>query len=140
MWDGAYALGRALTPVVFIVSGVQKFMNVTGILNSAGTKAFWAMVGGGTPPTWLGYLIAAVELIGGLMVLVGYKTRSAALVLAAFTIATILFAHNWWVMEGAARTGNQVQANKNLAIIGALLMIAAIGAGRYSVDGRNSSA
>jgi putative oxidoreductase len=139
MWDGAYALGRALTTVVFIVAGVPKFMDVTGILNAAGTKAFWALVGGGAPPTWLGYLIAAVEVIGGLMVLVGYKTRAAALVLAAFTVATILFAHNWWTMEGAARAANLVQANKNLAIIGAFLMIAAVGAGRYSVDNRNSS-
>jgi len=73
------------------------------------------------------------------MVLVGYKTRAAALVLAAFTVATILFAHNWWTMEGAARAANLVQANKNLAIIGAFLMIAAVGAGRYSVDNRNSS-
>ena len=75
MWDGAYALGRVLTPIVFIVAGVQKFMDVTGILNSAGTKAFWAMVGSGAPPSWLGYLIAAVEVVAGIMVLIGYKAR-----------------------------------------------------------------
>jgi len=139
MWDGAYALGRALTTVVFIVAGIPKLMDPTGILGAAGTKAFWALVASGAPPTWFGYLIAAVEVVGGLMVLVGYQTRAAALVLAAFTVATIVFAHNWWAMDGAARAANLVQANKNLAIIGALLMIAAIGAGRYSVDNRNAS-
>jgi putative oxidoreductase len=139
MWDSAYALGRALTPIVFIVAGVQKFMNVAGILNSAGTKTFWAMIASGTPPSWLGYLIAAVEVIGGVMILIGYKTRCAALVLIGFTVAATLLAHNWWAMEGAARMANITQANKNLAIIGALLMIAAMGAGRYSVDSRNSS-
>ena len=44
MWDSAYALGRVLTPIVFIVAGVQKFMNVAGILNAAGTKTFWALI------------------------------------------------------------------------------------------------
>lgn len=140
MWDFAYSLGRALSSIVFIVSGVGKFMDVGPILKNAGTINFMNLIGGGAPPTWLGYLIAAIEVIGGIMILVGYKTRSAALVLAAFTVLTIVFAHNWWVMEGLPRVINQIQANKNLAIIGALLMIASMGAGRYSVDNRGPSA
>lgn len=139
MWDFAYSLGRALTSIVFIVAGVPKFMDVGPILKNAGTINFMNLIGGGAPPTWLGYLIAAIEVIGGVMILLGYKARAAALVLAAFTVCTIVFAHNWWMMEGAARAGNLVQANKNLAIIGALLMIAAMGAGRYSVDNRGPS-
>ena len=140
MWDFSYSLGRALTSIVFIVAGSQKFMDVAPILKNQGTVNFMDLIGGGAPPTWLGYLIAAIEVIGGIMILIGFKTRAAAMVLALFTVCTIVFAHNWWMMEGAARAGNLVQANKNLAIIGALLMIAAMGAGRYSVDNRAPSA
>jgi putative oxidoreductase len=139
MSDFAYALGRVLTTILFIIAGAQKFINVAGILNSQGVKNFMALFGGGAAPTWLGYLIAAIELFAGLLVLVGYKTRTAALVLAVFTLVATIFGHNWWAMEGAARMANFVQANKNLAIMGAFLIIAVIGAGRYSVDNWNSS-
>jgi putative oxidoreductase len=72
------------------------------------------------------------------MVLVGFKARWAALVLCAFTGMTIFLAHPFWAMEGAARATNQAHALKNLSIMGALLMIAAHGAGRFSLDERMS--
>jgi putative oxidoreductase len=80
--------------------------------------------------------VAAVDLIGGVLVLIGFLTRWAALALFVFVGLTIFFAHPFWDMEGAARAGNQAHALKNLSIMGALLMIAAMGAGRFSVDGR----
>ena len=72
------------------------------------------------------------------MVLVGFKTRFGGWLLFVFTALTIFFAHNFWDMEGAARAANQTQALKNLAIMGASLMIVAMGSGRYGVDSRNS--
>ena len=131
MWDLAYVLGRIMVPAVFVVSGIGKLMNVTVIAKTLETKGF-------PQPTALGYLVAAIEVIGGLMVLVGFKTRWAALALVLFTIATILVSHNFWVFEGAQRLAQQSQALKNLAIMGGLLMIAAIGPGRWSVDGRRA--
>ena len=55
----------------------------------------------------LGYLIAAVEVVCGLMVLIGLKARWAALVLVVFTACTIIFVHHFWDMQGDAliRTG-----------------------------------
>ena len=50
----------------------------------------------------LGYLIAAVEIICGLMVLVGLKARWGALVLVVFTACTIVFVHHFWDMPGEA--------------------------------------
>ena len=58
-----------------------------------------------------------------------------AIALLLFTACTIIFAHPFWTMEGAARAANQVQALKNLAIMGGLLIFAAMGSGRYSIDG-----
>jgi putative oxidoreductase len=141
MWDFLYALGRVCLPIVFIVSGWGKFMNVDSILNNPGVKTFMSTVAGGAaPPTALGYLIAAIEVFGGLMILVGFKARWAALGLVVFTLCTIFFRHHFWTFEGAARVAEQTQALKNLAIIGGLLMVAAIGSGRFSVDNRGSSA
>jgi putative oxidoreductase len=77
--------------------------------------------------------VACIDLIGGLMILVGFQARWAALLLFVFTAMTIYFAHPFWAMQGAARAANQAHALKNLAIMGALLMIAAHGPGRYSI-------
>ncbi|HEY6022928.1 MAG TPA: DoxX family protein [Pseudolabrys sp.] len=81
-------------------------------------------------------MVAAIDLFGGLCVLVGYKTRWAAIVMIIFVILTLFVAHNFWVMEGASRTGNQVNFYKNLAIIGGLLLLYVHGPGRYSLDSR----
>lgn len=135
-----YVLGRISMPWVFIVSAVGKFMNVSGVAGSAGMARFESMIGGSVPPTVVGYIVAAIEIVGGVMVLVGFKTRYGAWLLFIFTALTIFFAHDFWDMEGAARAANQTQALKNLAIMSACLMIAAMGSGRYGMDNRNSVA
>ena len=138
MSDNLYVLGRVLMPWVFIVSAIGKFMNVAGIAGSAGMARFESMIGGVVPPTIVGYIIAATEIVGGLLVLVGFKTRLGGWLLFVFTALTIYFAHNFWDMEGAARAANQTQALKNLAIMSACLMIVSMGSGRYGLDSRNS--
>jgi putative oxidoreductase len=87
-----------------------------------------------TSRTSLGYIIATIGVVGGISVLIGFKTRWGAIALLLFTACTIIFAHNFWTMEGAARAANQVQALKNLAIMGGLLVFAVVGSGRYSMD------
>jgi putative oxidoreductase len=127
-------------PWVFIVAAIGKFMNVAGVVGSAGMVRFESMIGGSVPPTVVGYIVAAIEIVGGIMVLLGFKTRCGAWLLFVFTALTIFFAHNFWDMEGAARAANQTQALKNLAIMSACLLVAAMGSGAYSVDSRNSTA
>jgi putative oxidoreductase len=138
MSDNLYVLGRVLMPWVFIVSAIGKFMNVAGIAGSAGMARFESLIGGSIPPTVVGYIIALTEIAGGLMVLVGFKTRLGGWLLFGFTALTIYFAHNFWDMEGAVRAANQTQALKNLAIMSACLMIVSMGSGRYGLDSRNS--
>ena len=134
MWDIVYALGRIAGPIVFIVFGVIQFSDISPYVASPAVLKFVAATGNVVPPTEIAYAVACIDLIGGVMVLVGFKTRWAALALCAFTVLTIFFAHPFWTMEGATRAANQVQALKNISIIGALLMIAAHGAGRFSFD------
>jgi putative oxidoreductase len=134
MQNTIFALGRVLAAPLFIISGFSKFMNVAGILGSTGTKNFMALIGGGTAPTWLGYLIASVELIGGLMILVGFKTKCAAIALLLFTIVATVFGHQFWIDPS-----QQTQFLKNLVIMGAFLMLIANGAGPYSFDNRSGA-
>jgi putative oxidoreductase len=133
MWEIVYALGRILVPIVFIVFGALQFMNIGAYVRDPAVVKFVAMIGHSLSPTVVAYTVAAVDLIGGLMILVGFQARWAALLLFVFTAMTIYFAHPFWTMDGAARAANQAHALKNLAIMGALLMIAAHGPGRYSI-------
>ncbi len=134
MGDIAYAIGRLVIPILFIVSGIGKFLNITGISNHPGLTNFMNAFGEMTTRTTLGYVIATIEVVGSISVLIGFKTRWGAIALILFTACTIIFAHHFWTMEGAARAANQVQALKNLAIMGGLLVFAVMGSGRYSVD------
>ena len=129
--SAVFALGRALIAPLFIIAGIQKFVNVAGVLGSRGTKNFMELTGGGAAPVWLGYLIAFIELAGGLMILFGFKTKAGAILLLLFTIVATLLAHQFWIDPT-----QQSHALKNLAIIGALLMILPGGPGPYSLDNR----
>jgi putative oxidoreductase len=141
MSDVVNLISRVLLSAIFIVYGLFKFMDVTSILESPGTKRFMDMIAGGAPaPTWIGYLIAAIELFGGLAILVGVKTRWVAWAFVAYMIVITYLGHPFWIMEGAPRGANMVNFYKNLAMISAFLLLAGAGGGRYSVDGRMSQA
>lgn len=130
MTDFFYLLARVAMPIVFIVNGIGMFMNVTGVAATLAAR--------GLPqPTALGYAAATLQVVAAVLVVVGFKARFAALVLMAFTAGTIVVSHNFWDMEGIQRALNQTQAFKNLTIMAGLLLIAVMGAGRYSVDGRD---
>ena len=55
---------------------------------------------GAAAPTWLGYLIAAIELFGGLAILFGIKTRWVACALVAWVVIATALGHPFWTMEG----------------------------------------
>ena len=55
---------------------------------------------GAAAPTWLGYLIAAIELFGGLAILFGIKTRWVACALVAWVVIATTLGHPFWTMKG----------------------------------------
>ncbi len=129
MQNVLFAIGRVLVVAIFIWSGFGKLMNPAGAAS--------AIAGKGLPqPQVLAYLTIAAELGLGILVAVGYQARLAALALAAFTLVTIFYFHDFWHMTGDAARTNMIQAMKNLSIIGGLLMIAAIGPGHYAIGRR----
>ena len=135
MSDNLNTLARLCLAVVFIVFGFIQFTNIgTYVANPTIVKV--AGYTGVLTPTVIAYLVAAIDLFGGLLILLGYQTRWATLVLIAFVVLTMLLAHNFWTMQGPARAANQAHFLKNLALIGGLLMLHIYGPGRLSLDAR----
>ncbi|MGE0355784.1 MAG: DoxX family protein [Burkholderiales bacterium] len=124
--NSAAAAGRVLLGLLFAVSGFGK---ITGF---AGTAGFMASKG---MPMAEVLLVGAivVELVGGLMLIAGFKARWAALAIAAFLVPTTLIFHNPIGPDGAAQ---MTQFLKNLSILGGMLVVAAFGPGAWSVDRR----
>jgi putative oxidoreductase len=142
MINVAYAVGRILLSVLFIVAGIQKLMDVKAIARTLETfqvpvpEEVVPYLGGMPKYEALGYLVGAVEAIGGLMVLIGLKARWAALVLVVFPACAIYFAHHFWDMQGAEFSSNLTLALKNLSIMGGLLLVVAAGPGPSAMDSR----
>lgn len=127
--DGVALLGRVLIAALFIPAGFGKLMGF------AGTTGYIASVG--LPLPQVGAVIAIlVELVLGIALLVGFKTRVAALVIAIFTVVAAIFFHNYWAMPADKAFVNQLMFWKNIAIAGGLLGFFAFGPGRFSIDKR----
>jgi len=138
MSDSVNLIARVLLSAVFIVFGFLQFTHIGNYIANPAVIKFVTVTGGVLSPTIVAYLVAIIDLFGGILILVGFQTRGAAIVLIGFVVLTLIFAHNFWTMEGPARAANQANFYKNLAIIGALLFLILLGPGRYSLDYRFS--
>ena len=127
MRDVLLLVGRILLVAIFIYSGFGKFLALGDTASYIASK--------GLPLSYVLALGTAVAEVGlGLMIAAGFRTRLAAFALAAFCLVTIPFFHDYWNMTGMDRMTNQIQAMKNVAMIGAFLILAGVGPGRLSVD------
>ena len=140
--NAAYVIGRILVPMLFLIEGIRKLVNVEGIAkmladnNVPVPDQIVPYLGGMPKYQAAGYLVAGVEVICALMIMAGLAARWAALVLFVFTAATIVYVHHFWDMSGDAFYSNMTQALKNLSIMGAMLLIVSVGAGPNSMDRR----
>jgi putative oxidoreductase len=117
-------IGRSLLALIFVVSGFGK------IANYAGTQSYMETMG---VPGMLLPLVIALEIIGGLAIILGWQTRIVAFLLAGFTLLSALIFHN--------NLGDQmqmIQFLKNLALTGAFLLLVAVGPGPVAVDNRSA--
>jgi putative oxidoreductase len=76
----------------------------------------------------------AIELVGGLMLVVGWKARWAALAIFLFIIPATLIFHAFWAVPQEQVMMQTIQFQKNLAIMGGMLFVAFMGPGRLSLD------
>lgn len=122
-------VGRLLLALLFLPAGISKIGGFAGTVGYIGSK--------GLPMPELGAVIAiVVEVLGGLALIAGFGTRIAALVLAVFTLAATVVFHNYWGVPVEMQRVQELMFFKNIAVVGGLLVLAAYGAGGWSLDAK----
>ncbi|AWM23397.1 hypothetical protein AOX55_0000112 [Sinorhizobium fredii CCBAU 25509] len=130
-------VGRVLLSIIFIVSGFGKLSDPAGTAGMI-TNAGWPAA------TALAYLAGLFELVAGLAVLVGFQTRIASYLLAAFCLVTAFVFHSGPInipdfpeaANGLLSVFNQIMMMKNITIAGAFLVLGSFGPGALSLDAR----
>ena len=126
-------VGRILLGLIFVLSGFAKISGFDGTAGYIASK--------GLPlPQLLAALTIVVELGGGLALMAGLYTRQAVVALAVFSLLTAVVFHNFWAAPQGEQMMQQINFMKNLAIAGGMLVLAAFGPGRLSVDARRLTA
>jgi putative oxidoreductase len=118
-------LGRVLISLIFVISGVGK------IGGYAGTQGYMESMG---VPGMLLPLVIALEVLGGLAIILGWQTRLTAFLLAGFSIVSGVLFHG-----NIDDPSQQIQLLKNLGLAGGFLFLVAHGAGAWSLDNRRSA-
>lgn len=119
-------VGRILLSVIFIISGWNKLTGFAGTLGHMADK--------GLPYTEiLLVLTIIIELGGGLMILLGWHARWAALAIFLFIIPVTLVFHPFWAFTGQEAIQQFHTFMKNLAIMGGMVYIASYGSGPLSL-------
>lgn len=123
-------LGRLAIGALYVPGGYRHLTGLNGFAQYLaahgvpGPAIAWAVVG------------ALIEFFGSLAIVVGFKTRTAALLLILFTIVAAVVGHPFWAAPEAQFQAQYTNFFKNLAIIGGLLFVFARGAGPISIDRR----
>jgi putative oxidoreductase len=114
--------GRVLISAIFLISGIGK------IAGFAATQGYMAAMG---VPGALLPLVIALEVGGSIAIILGYRARLVAFLLAGFCVVSALIFHH--------QLGDQMQSilfMKNFAIAGGFLLLIAHGPGEWSLDAR----
>jgi putative oxidoreductase len=127
------AIARVLLALMFVLAGIGKLTGLEGTAGYIASK--------GLPlPMVLAVATGLLELVAGVLLIVGWQARWAALALAAFTLLASILFHNFWAMPAEQQMMQQLMFMKNLAVTGGLLLVFAFGAGALSLDARRSTA
>ena len=125
-------IGRLLLALLFLPAGISKiggFAGTVGYITSKGMPL----------PTVAAAIAIIVEVGGGLALIAGFGTRWAALALAVFTFIASFFFHNYWGVPAGQAMVQQLMFFKNIAVVGGLLVLAAHGAGAWSLDAKRGA-
>lgn len=119
-WEDATDLaGRILIAAMFLIAGIGK------ISGYAGTQGYMQSMGvtGALLP-----LVIALEVLGAIAIIVGYRTRLVAVALAGFTLVAA------YIFHGGSDQMQQIMLLKNVSVAGGFLFLVARGAGEWSLD------
>jgi putative oxidoreductase len=127
------AIGRILLALMFVLAGFGKLTGLEGTAGYIASK--------GLPmPMVLAVAVGVLELVAGVLLIIGWQARWAALALAVFTVVASVIFHNYWAMPAEQQMMQQLMFMKNLAVTGGLLLVFAFGAGALSLDARKAAA
>ena len=119
--------GRILLAAIFVISGFGKIAGFEGITGYIASK--------GLPmPQVLAALTIALELGGGLLLVIGYKVRIVAILFFLWLIPTTILFHKFWGIDAAQVQNQMNNFLKNVSIMGGMLLLWALGPGAYSLD------
>ena len=124
--------GRLLLALLFVLSGPGKVMN-------ADATASYMATGGIPEIAVLAMLVGLFEVVAGLALVIGFKTRAAALSLAVFTFGASIVFHAYWAAPAEQQFIQQLLFMKNMAVVGGLMTLVAFGAPGWSLDSRATS-
>ena len=126
-------LGRIAIAALFLLAGINKLIGMegaTGYFASLGLPAVAILI----------WVVIAIEILGGIALILGYHTRFVAIALAIFTVLASIVGHAFWAAPVDAAFITQLLFFKNIAVTGGLLVLASSGAGSISIDGRKAKA
>jgi uncharacterized membrane protein YphA (DoxX/SURF4 family) len=138
-------VGRIAVVLIFVISGALKLIDIPGTAAViaakvpvpallAGLVAQIEAAAGMKAPQLMAIATGVIELGGGLLIAANFGTRWAALALLLLTAAATFYFHDFWNVADAARMENLIHAEKNLSIMGALLMLFVLGSYRLAAD------
>ncbi|MDP3620812.1 MAG: DoxX family protein [Polynucleobacter sp.] len=125
-------IGRILIAALFLPAGIAKLTAFDGSVN------YFASIGIAMPAIAVVATII-VEVLGSLLLIIGYKTRIVAIGLAIFTLIASVTGHAYWLAPAEQAYVAQLLFYKNIAIIGGLIILATSGAGSISIDGKTKA-
>lgn len=120
-------LARLLIGLIFILSGSQKLTNIA---------AFAATMPQRGLPDFLGYIAPFVEFAGGALVILGFLTRPACLIMIVFTLIASFSTHDYWASPPAQAYNNFIHFWKNVSMMGGMLLLLVTGPGKYALDAK----
>jgi len=125
-------IGRILFSLIFLSSGLM------GHIMMASQTAAYAASSGVPAPMAMVVISGIIALLGALSIILGYKAKMGAWLIVIFLVPVTFMMHNFWTITDPAqqmmRTMQMSMFMKNIALIGAALMITYFGAGPVSID------
>jgi len=115
-------LGRIFLSMIFLIEGMNK------IFNYEGTIQYMENFG---VPEYFAIPAIILEILFPLLLIIGYQTKIAALVMTIFTIVVAIIFHT-----NFADPMQFITFFKDIAIAGGFLIIFVKGAGKYSIDNK----
>ncbi|TKD72174.1 DoxX family protein [Pseudalkalibacillus hwajinpoensis] len=122
-------IARVVLGIIMLAHGIQKWMGIEGVVGM-----FQDMIG---LPGFLAYIIAAIELIGGLALIVGLKVRIASILIGIIMIGAIVIVKI--PMVGFFGNGQMAGWEYDLSLLALAVLLSLSGSDLFSIDGMKTS-